>query len=107
MSDYEGDTPIPGLTADQQLAVAMALECVPPDLHDGLSRAINAGLGDTGGAVSNAMVIAAITVALIRGSGLAIPSTLFPGANLTADANQIHAAKSGLGGSVSLQAKAN
>jgi hypothetical protein len=115
---------IPGLSDDQALAVSMALEIATPDAHDGISLAINSGLGNTGGPYSNAMVMAAITIALIRCSGMEIPSTLFPGANLTADttqrlaasatptavgsgganANLIQSAKSGMNGGGGLKA---
>jgi hypothetical protein len=97
---------IPGLSADQELAVSMALEIATPDAHDGISRAINAGLGGNP-PYSNAMVMAAITIALIRCSGMEIPATLFPGANLTADTTQRLAASAAANGSGNGGASAN
>jgi hypothetical protein len=89
---------LPGLSDDQSLAVSMALEMAPPQLHDGIAKAIAAGLGNDGPPWSNAELMAALVVAMIRCSGLEIPSALFPGANLTADMQQRLAAGAGLSG---------
>jgi hypothetical protein len=63
-----------------------------------MRRLIFAGLGGVARDYSNAEVLAAITAALINGSGVEIPSTLVPAANVTADSNQVLAAKAAANG---------
>src|ERR1700674_1268263 len=95
---------IVGLSADQASAVEFSLRMVPADLHDGICRAISAGLGGGNGPFSDQQVMASIVVALIRCSGLEIPATLFESdIGIRADAQQIHVAKASLSGNADLK----
>jgi hypothetical protein len=95
---------IPGLSEDQSDAVEFALRMVPAQLADGISAAINAGLGNTGGPYSDQQVMSSIVISLIRCSGLELPNTLFESdIGVKADALQIHSATAGLSGAANLK----
>jgi hypothetical protein len=98
MTEYSGFGPVPGTTDEQQTAIDFAITIAPPSNADGLRRLIFAGLGGVARDFSDAEVSAAIVVALVNGSGVSIPSALFPAPDLLANTNQVLAAKAGASG---------
>lgn len=105
MTEYQGNTPIPGLSDVQSAAVELALRMAEADRHDGICREIASVLGDSGGPFSDQQVTAAIALALIRDSGIGIPTALFANPNVAAAVNQLKAAQSTLDASAALGAE--
>jgi hypothetical protein len=105
MNGYLGNTAMPGATAQQELAINMALQMVDPVEHDGLRRELYSLLGASG--FSDQHMQAALARVLNDRSGVYIPPSLFPAADLTCGAmRQSQTAKISVSANTTLSAVA-